>query len=141
MKIKYYEISREDKEIIIDKLKNTIKSHKGVAFVYLHGSFPNASRFRDIDIAVYMDEVPVSPLQMELRIETLLSSTVPYPVDVKILNNAPLSFTYNAIKNGIPIFVANEDIRVDLIEKTLNKYFDFAPFRKLYLKETLGLEV
>lgn len=141
MKIKYYEISLEDKEIIVDKLKNTIKRHKGVAFVYLHGSFPNASRFRDIDIAVYLDEVPVSPLQTELSLETLLSSAVPYPIDVKILNNSPLSFTFNVIKSGIPIFVANDDIRVDFIENTLKKYFDFAPFRKLYLKETLGLEI
>ena len=58
---------------------------------------------------------------MELRLDTILSSVVPYPVDVKILINSPLSFTYNAMKNGIPVFVTNEDVRVDFIENTLNK--------------------
>ncbi len=141
MEIKYYQIAPGKKEIIINKLKRVIDNLGGIAFVYLHGSFKNASKFRDIDIALYMNEISGSYLQMELRLEALFSTDIPYPVDVKFLNNAPLSFAYNAIKDGIPIFVADENIRIDFVENTLNKYFDFAPFRKLYLKETLGLEV
>jgi predicted nucleotidyltransferase len=141
MEIKYYQITQEEKDVIIGKLKSMIEKLTGVAFVYLHGSFPNESRFRDIDIALSMNEIPMATLQTELQLETLFSNAVHYPVDVKILNNAPLSFAYNVIKNGTPIFVANENVRVDFVENTLNNYFDFAPFRKLYLKETLGLEV
>ena len=141
MEMKYYQISQKEKELITDKLKSMLASFSDVAFVYLHGSFLNASGFRDIDIAFYMQEAPVSALQKELQLESLFGSSMPYPIDIKILNNAPVSFAYNVLKSGLPVFVTDEDVRVDFVEHTLNNYFDFAPFRKLYLKETLGVEV
>jgi predicted nucleotidyltransferase len=61
-----------------------------------------------------------------------------YPVEVRVLNNAPLSFRYNVLKHGKPIVVVDDDLRCDFMEATLSNYFDFAPFRKMYLKEAMG---
>jgi predicted nucleotidyltransferase len=105
----------------------------------VYGSFVMADKFRDIDIAVYLKQIPSTPLHVELELETELGNIIKnYLVDVRILNNAPLSFRYNVIKSGKPIVVVDDDARTDFEEATLSNYFDFSPFRKMYLKETLG---
>lgn len=92
-------------------------------FCHLHGSFFTEDRFKDIDIAVYLDPLPPSLLEAELELEAKLSNVVKrYPVDIRILNNASLSFRYNVIKNGQPIVVNNDNIRSDFVEATLSYY-------------------
>lgn len=57
----------------------------------------------------------------ELELKAKLSNVVKrYPVDIRILNNASLSFRYNVIKNGQPIVVNNDNIRSDFVEATLS---------------------
>ena len=138
---KYFEISAHDREMVKGRLKEALQNRPGVLFAYLHGSFIKG-RFRDIDVALYLNNVPPSPLDLELRLESELSEAVNrYPLDVRILNGSPLSFRYNVIKNGHPIIVNDEDARTDFEESAILNYLDFAPFRKVYLKEALGLGV
>jgi hypothetical protein len=61
-----------------------------------------------------------------------------YPIEVRVLNKAPLLFRYNVLRYGEPVLVFDDDLRCDFVEATLANYFDFAPFRKMYLKEALG---
>ena len=139
MNERYFNIIPDGRKSIIDRLKSCLESHRDIVFAYLHGSFAIGDRFKDIDIAVYLDPLPSSPLQVELEIETELGDAIKkYPVDVRILNNSPLSFRYNVIKHGEPIVVHDDDLRSDFVETTLSNYFDFSPFLKIYLKEALG---
>ena len=139
MNERYFNIIPDERKSIIDRLKSCLESHRDIVFAYLHGSFAIGDRFKDIDIAVYLDSLPSSPLQVELEIETELGNAIKkYPVDVRILNNSPLSFRYNVIKHGEPIVVHDDDLRSDFVETTLSNYFDFSPFLKIYLKEALG---
>lgn len=136
---KYFIITPDDKKTIIDRLSPCLESHQDIAFAYLHGSFVIEDRFKDIDIAVYFNPSPSSPLQAELKLETELSNAIKeYPIDVRVLNQAPLSFRYNVIKHGQPFVVHDDDLRSDFVEATLSNYFDFYPFLKIYLKEALG---
>lgn len=137
-----FQISAEQKTAIVAGIKERLQNMPGLLFAYLHGSFLLAGSFRDIDLAVYLDHVPASPLQAELALETELGNALrDYPLDVRVLNNAPLSFRYNVIKYGEPLLVHDDDARADFEEATLSNYFDFAPFRKMYLRETLELAV
>jgi predicted nucleotidyltransferase len=139
MNERYFNIIPDGRKSIIDRLKSCLESHRDIVFAYLHGSFAIGDRFKDIDIAVYLDPLPSSPLQVELEIETELGDAIKkYPVDVRVLNNSPLSFRYNVIKHGEPIVVHDDDLRSDFVETTLSNYFDFSPFLKIYLKEALG---
>ena len=125
---------------VVDSVKRALDTRLEISFVYLHGSFAKDGDFRDIDVAVYVKEIPASPLEYEIALEAELRQAVAgYPVDVRVLNNAPLSFRYHVIKEGRLIIVRNDDTRSDFQEATLAQYFDFAPFRTLYLKEALGL--
>jgi predicted nucleotidyltransferase len=135
---RYFRIVDHEKENIIESLKVCLKNRSDLIFAYLHGSFFTEDRFKDIDIAVYLDPLPPSLLEAELELEAKLSNVVKrYPVDIRILNNASLSFRYNVIKNGQPIVVNNDNIRSDFVEATLSYYFDFSPFLQEYLKEAL----
>ena len=138
MENRYFRVVGHEKESIIESLKVCLNNRSDVIFAYLHGSFFTEARFKDIDVAVYLDPLPPSLLEAELELEAKLSDVVKrYPVDVRTLNNASLSFRYNVIKNGQPIVVNNDNIRSDFVEATLSYYFDFSPFLKDYLKEAL----
>jgi predicted nucleotidyltransferase len=143
MKMKSFEkLPDTEKETVIMSLKKALEAHAEISFAYVHGSFAKDGGFRDIDVAVYLSNVAISPLQYELALETeCIAAVKRYPVDVRILNKAPLSFRYHVIKDGIRLLVRNDDDRTAFQEATLAHYFDFAPYRALYLKETLGVGV
>ena len=139
MENRHYEIPADEKKFIVERIKAYLRSRPDILFAYLHGSFFSGNRFRDIDIAVYLKPAFSFSLQAELEMEAELSKRVKkYPVEVRVLNHAPLSFRYNVFKNGEPVVVVDDDLRCDFMEATLSQYFDFAPFRKMYLKEALG---
>ena len=60
---------------------------------------------------------------------------------MRVLNQAPLSFRYRVIKEGVVLVIRDEALRCEFVESTLRDYFDFAPFRKMYLQEALGLGI
>ena len=139
MEGKYFQISSIIKERVAEEIKGFLRGQPDIVFAYLHGSFLKAERFRDIDVAVFLKNPVSSTLQAEIRLETELAKVVKkFPVEVKILNHAPLSFRYNVIKDGSAIAVVDDALRCEFVEITLRDYFDFAPFRKLYLKEALS---
>ena len=139
MEKRYFEISAQDKEIVIIRIRDFLTKLPDLEFAYIHGSFFMADRFRDIDIAVHLGQIPTSALQLELTLETELARIIRnYPIEVRVLNSAPLSFRYNVIKYGKPLCVVDDDARTDFEEATLSLYFDFAPYREMYLKEALG---
>lgn len=119
-----------------------LEKHPEIIFAYIHGSFAKQADFKDIDVAVYLKEPPSSFLQYELALETeLMSAIAPYPIDIRALNGSPLSFRYHVIKEGTLLMVKDDDLRADFQEATLSGYFDFAPYRTMYIKETLGLGI
>lgn len=132
---------QKSKETIVEIVKQELQKHDEIVFAYLHGSFAEKDTFHDIDIAVFLKELPESKLGYELELETKLIQVIGRIVDVRILNNAPLSFRYHVIKKGVPLLIRDDNERVEFQEFTLSRYFDFAFFRAMYLKETLGLGI
>ena len=135
-------IDKVSKKAVKEAIREMLKKHEEILFAYLHGSFVKKDAFRDIDVAIYLERMPASVLEYELQMETdLMKALRKYIVDVRVLNGAPLSFKYNVIKDGIVLLSKDDDKRADFEEKTIVLYLDFLPYRKLYLRETLGVEV
>ncbi len=140
MKYRYYSFSSEERSSQESDAKAFLEAKDGILFAYIHGSFVTGERFRDVDVAVYFADPPVHRIEEELSIESELSRVMkPLPVDLRILNDAPLSFRYNVIRYGRPVFVRDSDARFEFVEATLRDYFDFAPYREMYLRESLGI--
>jgi predicted nucleotidyltransferase len=139
MEGKYFQISSVIKARVTEEIESFLRGQPDISFAYLHGSFLKAERFRDIDVAVFLKNPASSPLPAEIRLETELDKVIKrFPVEVRALNHAPLSFRYNVIKDGSAIVVVDDALRCEFVETTLRDYFDFAPFRRLYLKEALS---
>ena len=135
-------IDKVSKKAVKEAIRAVFKKHEEILFAYLHGSFVKKDAFRDIDVAIYLERMPASVLEYELQMETdLMKALRKYIIDVRVLNGAPLSFKYNVIKDGIVLLSKDDDKRADFEEKTIVLYLDFLPYRKLYLRETLGVEV
>lgn len=111
-----------------------------IIFAYIFGTFSSESTvYNDIDIGIYVsDTEKKSFFQAELEIERELEDSIHIPIDVRIINRAPLSFVYQIIKTGIVIVNKNSDLRADFEGLTCKKYFDFQHLRREYLREIVN---
>jgi uncharacterized protein len=135
-------LTDEAKKKIAEILKSIILTRPELTFVYLHGSFTENGSFGDIDLAVYLASMPESPLRYELALETECMNVLQrYAVDIRVLNEAPLSFQYNVLKGGILLDVRDAERRAEFQEDVLARYFDFSFFRQRYLREAAGAEI
>ncbi|RLC75699.1 MAG: nucleotidyltransferase domain-containing protein [Chloroflexi bacterium] len=137
-------LSIEEKKQVLGTLRRVLMGEEGLCVAYVHGSFIKDEPFHDIDLALYYDPLPQGPvLDRELDLEVELWEALRrvrfnIPVDVRILNAAPLSFRFVVINTGELLLVRDDDKRVEFETTTWSKYFDFAPMRDEYFKEVLG---
>lgn len=120
-------------------LMRELNEREEVLFSYLHGSFQEGGSFRDVDIAVFVreEEVPKSKaLDYALSLSVDLEDRIRLPVDVKVLNYAPLAFQYHSTK-GRPLTLQDDERRVDFLTTVWNRYHDYAPKSKEFLTEML----
>ncbi|MCD6384158.1 nucleotidyltransferase domain-containing protein [Candidatus Sumerlaeota bacterium] len=130
---------RLDKEKAVATLRELISHRDEVIFAYLHGSFLSGEGFNDIDIAVFVDESHVpreKVLDYEFDLARQLQEVIKFPVDVRILNYAPLGFRYYATSEQV-LFSRDEERRCEFLCRTWSAYFDFLPVSELYFKELL----
>lgn len=133
-----------DSASTVDELKQTLADslaeQPGLVFAILYGSAVEHDRFRDLDVAVFVDRAEVPPeadLEYAFALADALEARVPYPVDVRIVNDAPLPFRYNVTK-GVVLVAHDEVALADFRERTWDMYLDFQPFVHAYFREALG---
>jgi len=130
------QISQQQKQSIIKGIASRLKKRKNIIFAYIFGSFAQEEKFSDIDIGVFVSEkISQEPLNFEFDLEEEIQSFTHLPVDVRIINHAPLSFVYHVIKEGILIVDKDAGKRADFEGIIFKKYLDFTFFRRRYLKE------
>lgn len=129
-----------DREPLIARLAAHVASQPEIVFAVLHGSFAHGEPYHDIDVAVWLDPARVKETDWQryaLDAATGLTVTVRVPIDIQVLNGAPLAFRHHALK-GIPLLVRDQDLFDDVRARTWDDYFDFLPFARQYLREALG---
>jgi uncharacterized protein len=132
-------LSHAEKDALIKNLSALLSRDDQILFAYIHGSFVTDEHFNDLDIAIYCKEMPAfEMLEYELKLEEKLERQLKIPVDLKSLNNAPVSFCYMVLKKGIKIVVNDDKHRVDFEMRTYSNYFDFQPYRRRYLQEVIN---
>lgn len=137
--MKTYQRTDIEKKSIKKKLASKLKKRPEILFGYIHGSFLDGAWFRDIDLAVYLledENYSEDTYHYEHKLSRELENFISLPVDIKILNNAPLSFCYQVSKGEV-LTSRNEDIRTDFLERTWLLYLDLKPIREEYYQELL----
>lgn len=138
MKQKAFFLNQNQKERLMRQLKDILRDHPGVVFAYLYGSFAENLPLHDIDIGVYLTGIgQEESTPYSLALSQTLSRGIQAPVDVRVLNFAPVPFVYQVIR-GMLIFDRNEDLRVHVVEETVRKYLDLKPMIHKGIKEAFG---
>ena len=136
---KVYQLEEHKRNEIIKDITSLLSAEDQILFAYLHGSFQEGLPFRDVDLAIFkIDSPPKQQLDYELRLEGIIEEKIKLPIDLKVLNNVPISFCYMVIKKGRKLFIRNDSKRVEFEVGTLKRYFDLLPSRQHYLKESIN---
>jgi predicted nucleotidyltransferase len=126
-----------DVEGAIQKLKSSLAGEKEIVFAYLHGSFVHEDEFHDIDVAVCLTQETARKIDIvdnEVKLSLRLEKVLSLPVDVKVLNEAPLSFRYH-VSRGLLLLSRDDSVREEFLRRTWGEYFDFFPLSRVYLEE------
>jgi predicted nucleotidyltransferase len=125
----------------IEKIKQVINLclEKGndILFAYLHGSFAEGRPFRDIDITAFVEEAKLPKEKthdFEISLSIKLEETIKMPIDVKVINYAPLAFQYFSTA-GVVLMCREDDLRVDFLTKMRSLYLDFEFSMEKFRKE------
>jgi predicted nucleotidyltransferase len=106
-------------------------------FAVLYGSAAENQAFRDIDIGLFVNREVVpsaSDLDYAFTLADQIQDLIKFPVDVRVINDAPLPFRYN-VSRGIPLIVNDKEVYARFLERTWDEYLDFHPVALQYLKE------
>ena len=135
MKQKVLILGEDKKRPLIEQLAAALQNRDEVMFAYIYGSFAEGLAFHDIDVGVYTLEITEEEsTNYSLILGQMLSKELQVPVDIRVLNFAPVSFLYEVIRGNL-IFEKNEEIRIRVVEQTIQRYLDLKPMILRGIKE------
>lgn len=133
-----------ERQAILTALREAMEAERRVLFAYVHGSFTERRPFHDIDVAVYLDladpqAMRVFALQLAADLERALSRLFDQylPLDIRVLNHAPLGFRYHALW-GTLLLSRDDDLLAQILAQTASRYLDLKPLWQQALKEAMS---
>ena len=143
MEIVSHNLNSEHKEAFLKALAAGLGDRPEILFAYAHGSFLGEGRFRDLDVAIYIrrEFLPKKSALYETELAGELQKALKslFPLDIRILNTARLSFQFKAIRGRL-LIDRDPEARIAFITKTLSLYLDIEPILRHYTKEVFGVE-
>ena len=124
---------------VIEGVRAAVAAWREVEAAFLFGSFLEDEGFRDVDVAVFLaNDSPAlrEPWSWEASHEPGLHRVLGQPVDLRVINGAPLGIQFHAT-GGVLVFARDEEKTADLVEVVRRRYYDFRPFAQTNLREML----
>ncbi len=126
---------------LVETLAGVLASDANVQFAYLFGSVAKG-RTRansDVDVAVHLSggETPSERLDQGLDLEGRLEEVTARPVQIAVLNDAPLELRFNVLHHGIPLHTRDPAARSRFYVETGRRYYDMAQARELFRRRQL----
>ncbi len=109
----------------------------GIVVVYLFGSEGRrtAGPGSDVDMAVLYSESPPRTLESPaLGLEADLERLLGRPVEVVVLNSAPVDLVHRVLRDGRILFEGDRSARIAFEVRVRNEYFDLLPILRRYRK-------
>ena len=111
------DLSFKEKQRLSNLLAGLLLEREEILFAYLYGSLLHGT-FRDIDIGVFLrDESSGAAVSIryETALEQELENSTGVPIDVRVLNVAPLPFAYSVLQTGEVLVSRDEQARCDFV--------------------------
>ncbi|MFA7694045.1 MAG: nucleotidyltransferase domain-containing protein [Methanoregula sp.] len=133
---------QEGKEQIIARIRDVFASLPSIRVGYIYGSFLSRNDFRDIDIALLVDEHTSGddPLTYASRVADVLGAALGFSheCDARVINHEPVWFQYEVIRSGRAVYVRDENGRLDFETRVLIEYQDLKFMYDLFDREYLA---
>jgi predicted nucleotidyltransferase len=126
----YYRMGFEERERLLCELRRVLESVKGILFAYVHGGFVKRELFRDVDVAVWIGEHE-DPFKYEVDLSSKVEVELKVPVDIHVLNEAPVTFKYAVFTEGRLLFSRDEKARVEVVDEAVREYADLRMLRSI----------
>jgi len=138
MKTVLHTIRPEQREDVLAKLRVELAQVSGLRFAYVYGSVLESDRVHDVDVGIFLDD-PTGAQQMNMidALSVTLSAAVGLPVDIRVLNEAPLPFLYHVLRGKL-VLCRDEIFLTDMLEDVARRYLDLAPFLRNGTKEAFA---
>lgn len=133
--LKYWSLAEEERSKVLEKVKMMLEKDDEIVFAIVHGSFIQKRDFRDIDIALWIKN-PEKALQYTISLPNDIEAEIKFPVDVQVLNEAPLPFKHHVLTEGKTLFSKDEKLRTRLADETIRQYFDLKLLTKYSTKKS-----
>ena len=124
MELKYRSMPECERLKLVERLRERLAEDSGVVFAYVHGGFLEREWFRDVDVAVWVRD-PRDAFYYAVEFSAKLEVELGVPVDVQVLNEAPLPFKYRVFTRGRLLFSRDERLRLEVVDRTVRSYMDF----------------
>lgn len=130
---------------IVQQLREFFDAHhEGLVCVYLYGSVARGETHRhsDVDLAVFYTQEPPPTLDgLGLALRSALEQHLGTPVDVLILNRAPVDLTHRVLRDGVLVYEGDASARIRFEVQARNAYFDLLPYLRQYRRRTRSAQV
>jgi predicted nucleotidyltransferase len=138
MKTVAYTVSPEQRQALSHRLREQLAKEPGVRFAYLYGSVLESDRVHDVDVGLFLDDRAV-PEQATIAdsLSAKLTAAVGLPIDVRVLNETPLSFLYHVLRGQL-LLCQDETFLTDMIEEVARRYLDLAPLLRSSTKDAFA---
>ena len=138
MRQKLFDPNQKARQQALERFSTILTERAEVVFAYVYGSFVEGFPFHDIDVGVFVSKITdEKSTDYSLALSQMLSSEMKIPVDVRILNFAPVSFLYHVFRGKL-IYERDEEMRASIVERTVQRYLDLKPMIRRGVKEAFG---
>lgn len=121
---------------IEEDIGKVLDAHEEVQVAYLFGSTARKTSHEDsdLDIGLLLDEEFEPDALYTSRISGEIEKKIKpkRTVDVRIMNEKPITFQHQVLKYGKQIFVRDEKERIKFETYVYDRYLDYKPFFEQY---------
>ena len=124
----------DDPQRLAELLREFFSRRPEVISAYHFGSTAERGEGHDLDIAVFCSgELDELRLGSELE-RFLFKNGFKLPVDLKVMNKAPVWAKYEVIKRGKRAFARDPSEAAELEARVVDEYLDFKPLMEVYTR-------
>lgn len=130
LEFRFFQMKPEERLKLRERLKGFLAEIDSVVFAYVHGGFVELKSFRDVDIAVWVED-PDDAFSYVVELSAKLGAELGVPTDIHVLNEAPLPFRYHVYTRGKLLVSRDEGLRLRALDEALRQYFDLKSCRRI----------